>query len=62
MLAFFWTSLIPARGRPHRPHPTGWQAHRPAGRAAHQIRACHQPEDRQGTQPVLARADEVIEW
>ena len=42
------------------------QARRPAGRAADQVRACHQPQHRQGDWPghaadALARADEVIE-
>ena len=42
------------------------QARRSARRAAHQVRAAHQPQDREGARPhhppsVLARADEVIQ-
>ena len=44
----------PSRGL-HRPHPQGRQPRRAAGRAADQIRASHQPQDRQGARPDRAR-------
>ena len=40
---------VPARSRLYRPHPQGREAGRPAGASADQIRASHQPQDRQGT-------------
>ena len=49
-----------------RSNSQGRQAGRPAGHAADQVRAGHQPQDRQGARPhgpdkLLALADEVIE-
>ena len=41
--------------RLHRSNPQGRQAGRPAGLAADQIRAGHQPQDRQGARPRGAR-------
>ena len=38
-------------GRLRRPHSQGRQARRPAHRAAHEVRAGHQPQDRQGARP-----------
>ena len=50
-----------------RPYSQGRKAGRPAGAAAHQIRACDQPQNCEGARPdyprgsFLARADEMIE-
>jgi putative ABC transport system substrate-binding protein len=47
-------------GELRRSHPQGGEAGRPSDRAAHQVRAGRQPQDRQGTRPddpaVAARA------
>ena len=40
--------------RLHWPHSQGREARRPAGPAGHQIRADHQPQDRQGARPHRA--------
>ena len=45
---------VPPRGRLRRSHPQGREAGRPAGAGADQIRAGHQPQDRQGARPHLA--------
>ena len=45
---------ISARGRLRRPHPQGREAGRPAGAGADQVRAGHQPQDRQGARPRRA--------
>jgi hypothetical protein len=39
---------VPARRRLHRPHPQGREAGRPTSTGTDQIRAGHQPQDRQG--------------
>ena len=49
-----------------RPHSQGREARRPSGPAANEIRAGHQPQDRQSPRPLRVaaaarRADEVIE-
>src|SRR5262249_47407604 len=46
--------LLPAGGRLCRPHPQGREACQPAGAAAHEVRAGHQPRDRQRTRPRSA--------
>ena len=45
---------VPARGRLRRSHPQGREAGRPAGAGADQVRAGHQPQDRQGARPRRA--------
>ena len=42
------------RGRLRRSHPQGREAGRPPGAAADQVRARHQPQDRQGARPQSA--------
>jgi ABC-type uncharacterized transport system substrate-binding protein len=48
------SSHLPSQGHLRRKDPEGRQARRPAGTAADQIRAGHQPEDRQGAEPYRA--------
>jgi len=45
------TAGVPSSCRVRRQDPEGCQACRPPGRAAHQVRARHQPQDRQGAWP-----------
>ena len=45
------SSHVSARRHLRRQDPQGRQARRPARRAAHQVRAGHQPQDRQGPRP-----------
>ena len=45
---------VPSGRRLYRPHPQGRQAGGPAGRAADQVRAGHQSQDRQGAGPRCA--------
>ena len=45
---------IPARRRLCRSHPEGREAGRPSGAGADQVRAGHQPQDRQGARPRSA--------
>ena len=46
---------VPPRGRLRRSHPQGREAGRPAGAGADQVRAGHQPQDRQGARHRLSR-------
>jgi putative tryptophan/tyrosine transport system substrate-binding protein len=46
---------VPARGRLHRSHPQGREASRPSGASTDQVRACDQPQDREGAWPHSAR-------
>ena len=61
------TGCVASGRRLRRPHPQGREAGRLAGRAADQVRAGHQPPDRQDARPrqcrrrCSPRADEVIE-
>ena len=53
-----WARFVdqyPARGRLCRPHPQGREASRPSGAGADQVRAGHQPQDRQGARPRPCR-------
>ena len=59
----WWSSLlrhehcgpISASGILRRPHSQGGEAGRPPGAAADQVRACNQPQDRQGARPRPCR-------
>ena len=62
-----YSDHVPAHRRVGRQDSARDEARRYPGRAADQIRSCHQSHDRQGARPrqsrqsLLARADEVIE-